>query len=141
MEQIVDARPVDLDLVLVWSSDEHGGLTGELRARNVSDGPVRLGGKPGLQVLGVDGKPLDVRCILTAEIRRPGYVDLYPGEEAVSPVLWAGWDGGSVSGEVVVRLPGGSSRVRCSGPRQPTAVGPAMNLSASWWKRTDGSDA
>lgn len=137
MERIVDARPVDLDLTLVWNSDEHGSLTGELRARNLSDGPVRLGGKPGLQVLGFDGMPLDVRCILSAEFRAPGYVDLYSGEEAVSPVLWAGWDGRPASGDVVVRLPGGSARVRCSGPRQPTAAGPAMNLSSSWWKRID----
>jgi Protein of unknown function (DUF4232) len=137
MNEITEARPEHLDLVLVWEAEPGGRLAGQLRARNVSNRPVRLAHKPGLQVLGADGVPLEAKWIITLEYVSPRYADLDPGEAAVSRVDWAGWDGAPPSGEVVVHLPGGTSRVQASGPRQPESSGHATNLTSSWFVRTD----
>jgi hypothetical protein len=132
-----EARPEDLRLTLGWQLDADGALRGELVAGNVSDHPVRLSGKPALQVLGEDGSPLSAQTVVTLEFRPPGYVELDPGQHATAPVSWAGWDGSPAGDVVVVELPGGSTEVRVSGPRQPTARGPATNLGSSWFQVAD----
>jgi Protein of unknown function (DUF4232) len=132
-----EASPDDLTFALSWLARD-GGLTGVLEARNVSRHRVRLSGKPGLTPLDSDGQPLDAMAITTLELRLPGFVELDPGEAARSEVGWAGWDGPAAGGTVRVEWPGGQADVPVSGPRQPSATGPATNLWSSWFDRVDG---
>ncbi len=135
MAGIAEASAPDLEISLAWHVEGSGMLGGQLRARNVSGRPVRLAGKPELQPLdGVDGVPLGAACIVTAEMRHPNYVGLAAGDQAVSALHWAGWDGRPANGDWAVTLPGGASRVRATGPRQPERRGPATNLSSTWWE-------
>lgn len=135
MAETHDAFPADLTISLAWRLDDWGMLIGVLRARNMAGDPVRLARKPDLQPLGgADGSPVGADCIVTAEMRRPGYVDLPPGCEAVNSVCWAGWDGPPANGEWVIVLPGGASRGWATGPLQPERLGPATNLTSTWWK-------
>lgn len=91
MAETAEASPTDVALSLDWRLDSSGMLVGVLRALNTTGRPVRLAGKPGLQPCGgADGGPLGVECFVTAEMRRPGYVDLGPGTEAVTTVYWGG---------------------------------------------------
>jgi hypothetical protein len=78
--------------------------------------------------------------VVTLEFHPPGYVDIGPGEEAIAPVAWSGWNGEVASGEVRVQWPGGQATVTVEGPRQPTTSGPATNLWSSWFKRQSGSN-
>lgn len=134
MAETQDASPADLAISLAWRFDHSGMLIGVLRACNTADHPVRIARKPDLQPLGADGSPLGADCIVTAEMRRPGYVDLPPGCEAVNSVCWAGWDGPPANGDWVIVVPGGASRVRATGPLQPERRGPATNLTSTWWE-------
>jgi hypothetical protein len=131
-----EASPDDATFALTWS-DEDGALKGVLEARNVGGRRVRLSGKPQLSPLDADGQPLDAMMITTLELRMPGYVELDPGEAARSNVGWAGWDGPAAGGIVRVEGPGGQADVPASGPRQPSASGPATNLWSSWFERVD----
>lgn len=99
----------------------------------MSDQPLRLSGKPALRPLGRDGLALDVDCIVTAEMRRPNFVDLGAGEAAEAPVVWSGWAGDPASGDWEVTLPGGTRFVTATGPLQPERRGPATNVSSNWW--------
>lgn len=126
-------RPADLRLSLAWHAGPSGSLAGRLQARNVSDRLLRLAGKPALKPLGTDGLALDVDCVVTAEMRRPGFVDMAVGEAAVAPVVWGGWAGVPASGDWEVTLPGGTWFVTATGPRQPASLGLATNVSSTWW--------
>jgi len=129
-----EASPEDVTFTLTWQAKD-GALTGVLEARNVSERPVRLSGKPGLTPLDADGQPLDAVSIITLEMRLPGFVELAPGESARSAIGWAGWDGPAAGGVVRVEWPGGQADVPAAGPRQPAATGPATNLWSSWFDR------
>lgn len=129
-----EARPEDVTFALSWQAED-GALTGVLEARNISDHRVRLSGKPSLRPLDADGQPLDAMAIATLEMRMPGYAELAPGESAQSRVGWAGWDGPPAGGIVRVEWPGGQADVPVTGPRQPSATGPATNLWSSWFDR------
>ena len=120
---------------LAWTG--HGRLLrGELSVRNVGAVRVRLSGKPQLIPLGLDGSELPVPCINTLEFRPPSYVDLDPGETAISNVNWGGhWDGANPSGRFVVKWRGGSSQVTASGPRHPIGSVQATNIMAGWFQR------
>jgi hypothetical protein len=141
MTEPAEARPRDVQFVLAWHADEDRGLIGELRVRNISATSVMLGGKPAIQPLRTDGVPLDARTAMTLEFRPPGYVEIEPGEEAVAPVGWAGWNGPPASGDVLVQWPGGTSRVTVSGPHQPEASGPRTTLRSSWFNRLGSPDS
>jgi hypothetical protein len=131
-----EAGPEDVALTLTWWSDGDG-LRGELRVRNVGRHPVRLSGKPRLIPLDTDGHPLETDTLVTLEYRMPGYVELAPGESALTGVGWAGWDGPAAGGTVRVEWPGGQADVQGVGPRQPAGSGPATNLWSSWFVRVD----
>jgi Protein of unknown function (DUF4232) len=132
-----EASPDDVEFALTWQA-ENDTLAGVLEARNVSQRRVRLTGKPALTPLDTEGEPLGAVAIATMELRMPGYVELDPGESARSRVGWAGWDGPAAGGTVRVEWPGGQADVPASGPRQPSATGPATNLWSSWFDRADG---
>jgi Domain of unknown function (DUF4232) len=131
-----EARPGDVAFRLSWRA-ESGHLRGELEASNVCDHAVRLSGKPGMTPIGVDGKPLAARTIVTLEFVPPGFVELAPGERARTRVGWSGWDGPPASSTVVVTWSGGQTEVRADGPVQPIAKGPATNLLTSWFERIE----
>jgi Domain of unknown function (DUF4232) len=133
---VPEARPDDVDLALVWRPTSGGGLAGHLAARNVCGHMVRLSGKPTVTPVGTDGEALDAHTVVTAEMRMPGYVELAPGERALAPVSWGGWDGPPAGGSVIIGLAGGETEVLADGPRQPESHGPATNLSTSWFERT-----
>jgi hypothetical protein len=136
-EEVAYAQPGEVEFALSWLPGDDGRLTGELVAKNISDHAIRLSGKPSLTPIGVDGQPLAAETVVTLELRLPGYVELEPGKRASTVVGWAGWDGPPASGTVIVQWPGGQVDVAASGPRQPHATGPAVNLWASWFTRTD----
>jgi hypothetical protein len=140
-EAVGEAQSRDVQVTLSWHADADGGLTGELRIRNVADRTVRLAGKPRLRPLGLHDEPLAAETVVTLELLLPGYVDIDPGEEAVTPVGWAGWDGEPASGEVRVEWPGGHATVTAQGPSQPSASGPATNLWSTWFRRTNAPEA
>jgi hypothetical protein len=133
-----EARPEDLAIALAWQHTDDGALSGRLTVRNVSDHPVRVSHKPGLQPLAADGHRLDATCIVTAELRDPNHVVLEPGQQAQAPVGWAGWDGPPAGGDVHVTLAGGATTVTVDGPAQPASRGPATNLWSSWFQAVDG---
>jgi hypothetical protein len=132
----LEARPADVSFTLDWLAED-GALKGALQARNVSRRRVRLTGKPQLSVIGNDGNPLEALTVMTLELRMPGYVELDPGETAVSRIGWAGWDGPAASARVLVSWPGGQTEVLASGPFQPAGTGPATNLWSSWFSATE----
>ena len=132
-----EASPDDVTFALTWS-EEDGALKGVLEARNVGGRRVRLSGKPQLSPLDADGQPLDAPTIISAELRMPDYAELDPGEAARSNVGWGGWDGPAAGGIVRVEWRGGQADVPVSGPRQPSATGPATNLWSSWFERIEG---
>jgi hypothetical protein len=131
---VPEARSDDVEFSLTWLAED-GALKGALTASNVSERRVRLSGKPQLIPLDADGRPLEAVTIMTMELLLPGYVELGPGESAVSDVGWAGWDGPPAGGVVRVEWPGGHAEVQARGPHQPSATGPATNLWSSWFIR------
>jgi hypothetical protein len=122
------------DVQLVWSPDDQGGLTGWVEVHNSGDSVVRLSGKPGVRPLGVDGRPLTTECVVTLELRTPGYVDVPGGRVARAPVGWAGWDGPPASGQVELTVSSNSYTVVVDGPTQPAGRGPATNLWSNWFE-------
>ena len=127
-------KPSADDVRLSWSPDDQGGLTGWVEVRNARQSVVRVSGKPGLRPLGVGGEALPTECIVTLEMRTPGYVDVPSGGVARAPVGWAGWDGPPASGRVEVTVSDLSYTVEVDGPAQPTGRGPATNLWSSWFE-------
>jgi hypothetical protein len=126
------ARSDALEWSLTWTADGSQ-LQGELTARNVSDGEVTLGVKPGLKPVGRDGEPLAAETFVTLEYSGPPVV-LPPGAVATASVGWGGWDGPRASPVFVVQWDGGEARVTATGPCQPTAIGPATNLTAGRYR-------
>ena len=117
-----------------WTKDENGGLRGEVVAANVSGRTCRLGNKPGLRPIGVDGQPLDVRQYVTLELRVPPFVVLRPGQRASAPIHWSGWHGRPASGRIIVSWEGGSATVDAEGPAQPGVPTHGRgNLISSWF--------
>jgi len=135
--EVPEARSDEVEFVLSWRADSRGRLTGHLEARNVCRHRVRLSGKPGLEPLGINDKPLGAACLVTLEMRVPGFVELAPGERARAPVGWAGWDGPPAGGTVIINWSGGAAKVPSDGPRQPESRGPVTNLSTSWFERAE----
>ena len=123
-----------LEVRLSWSPNDAGGLTGWLEVRNTGDSVVRLENKPGLRPLGVDGAPLATECIVTLELRLPGYVDVPSGGVARAPVGWAGWNGPAASGQVEVTFADLTYVVEVDGPAQPAGHGPGTNLWSNWFE-------
>lgn len=127
----------DLAVSVRWFRATGGGLRGEVVAENVSGRVCRLGRKPGLQPLGLDGQPLGVDQWITLEMRIPPFVILGPGQLASASISWSGWSGRSASGRIVVSWEGGSATVDATGPTEPGPPerGVAGNLSSSWFTR------
>lgn len=123
-----------LEVRLAWAPDENGGLTGWVEVRNTGADMVRLPGKPGVRPLGVDGARLPTECVVTAEMRLPGYVDVPSGGGARARVGWAGWAGPPASGQVEVTFADHTYTIDVDGPAQPSARGPATNLWSSWFE-------
>ncbi|MFZ5851723.1 MAG: hypothetical protein ACOYY2_10065 [Actinomycetota bacterium] len=127
-------RVGQLDLSITWSGVGTG-LDGLVTAANRSAQPCRLGLKPVLEPLGLDGEPLRTRFMVTTE----GLVGadlLRPGETRAARAGWAGWCGPAASGSVRVSWPpGGAVVVPAGGPRQPGCPGPGQptNLWSSWF--------
>ncbi|WP_442875880.1 DUF4232 domain-containing protein [Amycolatopsis sp. NBC_01488] len=109
----------DLAVSVRWFRAAGGGLCGEVVAENVSGRVCRLGRKPGLQPLGLDGQPLGVGQWVTLELRIPPFVILEPGQLASASISWSGWSGRSASGRIVVSWEGGSATVDAAGPIEP----------------------
>ena len=124
----------DLAVSVRWIRTAGGGLQGEVVAENVSGQPCRLGNKPALRPLGVDGQPLGVDQAITLELRIPPFVILQPGQRASAPISWSGWRGRPASGRIIVSWEGGTAAVDAKGPLQP---GPPKRgvggLSSSWF--------
>lgn len=123
-----------LDVRLSWSADDNGGLIGWLEVRNDGENAVRLAGKPGLRPLGLDGAPLATECIVTLELRTPGYLDVPSGGAARAPVGWGGWAGPPASGQVEVSFSDLTYIVDVDGPAQPPGRGPGTNLWSNWFE-------
>lgn len=134
---MTDDRLSTDDVRLAWSPDEQGGLSGWVEVHNSGERAVRLSGKPGVRPLGIDGAPLATECVVTLELRTPGYVDVPSGSLARAPVGWAGWDGPPASGWVEVRVSETSYTVEVDGPAQPSSRGPATNLWSNWFELVD----
>jgi hypothetical protein len=124
----------DLAVSVRWTRAVGGGLRGEVVAENVSGRACRLGNKPALRPLGLDGQPLGVDQAITLELRLPPFVILQPGRRASASISWSGWSGRPASGRIIVFWEGGSAAVDAEGPVQP---GPpergAGGLSSSWF--------
>jgi hypothetical protein len=130
----VTEKPSTNDVRLSWSLDDQGGLTGWVEVHNSREGVVRVSGKPAIRPLGVGGEALPTECLVTLELRTPGYVDVPSGGIARAPVGWAGWDGPPAGGQVEVTISDRPYTVEVDGPAQPTARGPATNLWSSWFQ-------
>jgi hypothetical protein len=66
--------PDDLAVSVRWTRAADGGLRGEVVAENVSGRACRLGNKPALRPLGLDGQPLGVTQAITLELDRKSVV-------------------------------------------------------------------
>jgi hypothetical protein len=135
-ERVPPCGSGDLAVSVRWFQAAGGGLRGEVVAENVSGRVCRLGRKPGLQPLGLDGQPLGVDQWVTLELRIPPFVILEPGQLASAPISWSGWSGRSASGRIVVSWEGGSATVDAAGPTEPgSPERGAGGLSSSWFFR------
>ena len=124
--------------------DDGGSLRGWVAVVNDDASVLRLHGKPSISPLAADGTSLDVRHVITLEMRCPGCVDLLPGQRARAPITWGGWDGPEAGHEVLVGWyqadgEGGSgsrvqTRVAVLGPHQPTGTVGGTNTSSSWFE-------
>ncbi|MEU4245875.1 DUF4232 domain-containing protein [Amycolatopsis sp. NPDC026612] len=131
----------DLAVSVRWFRASGGGLRGEVVAENVSGRICRLGRKPGLQPLGLDGQPLGVDQWVTLELRVPPFAILVSGQLASASISWSGWSGRSASGRIVVSWEGGSATVDAAGPIEPgppergtaSPVEPSRVVGSDWW--------
>ena len=133
-----------MQVEVVWHED-NGGLRGWVEVVNDDAEVLRLPGKPSIHPLAVDGSSLEVRHLITLEMRSPGFVDLLPGQRARAAITWGGWDGPAASGEVVVgwRDPADhgdisartvQTTVAVRGPNQPRGTAGGSNTSSSWFE-------
>lgn len=123
----------DLAVVVNW---EHDGaaLHGQVIAENVSGRACRLADKPAVTPLQPDGAPLQVKTIISLELKIPRYVILEPGQRAASRVYWGSWCGQQASDRARVDWPGGSTVAKVHGPTQPEcSPGQSTNLTSSWF--------
>lgn len=133
-----DAVPLcgsdDLSVVVNW---EHDGPArhGQVIAENIGGQACRLADKPAVTPLQPDGVPLQVKTIISFELKVPRYVILEPGQRAASRVHWASWCGQQASDRARVDWPGGSAEARVHGPTQPEcSPGQPSDLSSSWFR-------
>ena len=131
----------EVAVVLEWELTAQGSLVGRLVVTNIGERICRVGGKPTVAPLGMDGEALATRCLHTMEMRIPPWAVLRPGDRADAPVSWAGWCADAASGSVLVRWDQGQATVAARGPRQPRCPdsGQPTNLSASWFSRVDAA--
>src|SRR5262249_30567293 len=127
--------PSDLSFSFAWKHSGTG-LTGTLTATNVSGQACALPDKPGVRILGADGKDLGVPQIVTGELRG-GATLARSGARAVAVVGWGSWCGKPAGDEVAVQWGDDGSgvtrykaTVHVSGPVSPPCVsGGPQNLS------------
>ena len=131
--EVPSCGPGDLSVTVRWEPDGEG-LRGQVIAENTGGRACRLPGKPGVTPLGLDGEPLPVDTVVTLEWVSPGYVALEPGQRAVAPVAWGGWDGLAASSLARVTWDGGAATAAVEGPAQPAATGAPRNISSSWFR-------
>lgn len=124
-----------MEVTVTWE-DRDGALTGQVTVHNVSGRTCRLTGKPAVTPIGVDGEPLDVRTLITLELRIPDHVVLRPGEIAEAVIGWNAWDGPAPGDQAIVTWgrPPQHAHARVSGPTRPASRA-AGNLSSSWFNR------
>jgi hypothetical protein len=127
------ATAAEVEVSLSWQADDDGALAGHVTVHNLSDHPVRVGGKPMIRPLGEDARPLETEHAVTAELRIPPHVDVPPGGRATAGVSWAGWPGPAASGAALVSWNGGEAVVQVDGPAQPWRTDEPWNLSSSWF--------
>lgn len=130
---IPECGPDDLAVSLRWERDGDE-LRGEVVAENVGRRVCRLGNKPTVQPLDLDGEPLPTEFLVTMELRLPPHVDLRPGQRARAHVSWGSWCGAPASSRAVVGWQGGSTVVDVQGPCQPEYTGDPQNLSSGWFE-------
>ena len=125
----------DVDVALEWQMDDHGGLRGRVLITNTGTRACRVGGKPGLSPLGMNGDALPAQHIVSTELRMPSWALLAPGQQAAAGVSWSGWCGDPASGRVRVRWQDGEATVTVNGPPQPRCPygGQPTNLSSTWF--------
>lgn len=133
-----ECTPAEVDVALTWQ--EHGeGLTGSVTVRNTGPRACRVSGKPAVIPLAGDGSPLDVRTIITLELKIPDFVVAEPGRAVHAPVSWGAWDGPPAGDRAVVTW--GAERQRTevpvAGPRQPRSRSGPTNLSSGWFRLGD----
>jgi hypothetical protein len=88
--------------------------------------------------LEADGTPLDVRTLITLELKRPDYVVLQPGEQAEAPISWSAWNGPE-PGDQAITIWGRDrhrTQVTVTGSRQPVSHAEPTNISSSWFRIT-----
>jgi Protein of unknown function (DUF4232) len=128
----------DVKVTVRWHQAGRG-LRGEITVENVGSRACLLNLKPGLIPLGRDGRPLQMRSIVTLELRTPAYVVLEPGKRAVSPVSWRSWCGETVSRNAIVKWWGGgdatqvSVRATVEGPVQPKCTRDSSSGPTTSW--------
>ncbi|MBV8196030.1 MAG: DUF4232 domain-containing protein [Candidatus Dormibacteraeota bacterium] len=129
--------PDEIEASLAWTMTDRGGLSGRLTLRNVGNRACRVGGKPEITPLAVNGAPLPTQHIITLEKRVPSWTIIGPGESAAAGVWWSGWCGAPASGEVRVAWEQGEATVTADGPHQPQCLGSEAptNTSSSWFNR------
>lgn len=126
-------RPYELVVSVRWKRSASG-LLGRVSAQNVGHRTCRMGAKPMVVPLGVNGPPLPVENVQTSELRIPPYVVLRPGQRAAAPAGWGGWCGTPASERALVGWDGGSTVVHVFGPRTPRCSPRApKDLSTSWF--------
>ena len=132
-----------MQVEVVWY-DDGGSLSGWVEVVNDGATALRLPGKPSVSPMAVDGSKLELPHVITPEMRRPGYLDLLPGQRARAPISWGAWDGPAAGRDVLVRwadadtggVDGNDVHVKVSarGPRQPTSTTGGLNTSSSWFE-------
>jgi hypothetical protein len=132
-QEVPACGPDDLSVTVRWERDG-GGLRGQVIAENTGRRACRLAGKPGIRPLGLDGAPLPVRTVVTLEWVSPGSVTLEPGQRAIAPVAWGGWDGPAASSLAQVTWEGGAATGAVEGPAQPATTDSPRNISSSWFR-------
>jgi hypothetical protein len=133
-----ECTPDEVDVALSWQHRDDG-LTGSVAVRNTGPRACRVSGKPAVIPLAGDGTPLDVRTIITLELKIPDHVMLEPGQEGRAPVSWGAWDGPPAGDRAVVVW--GAERHRTevgvAGPPQPRSRRGPTNLSSGWFRLGD----
>ena len=80
----------ELEASVTWAMTDQGGLGGHLTLRNVGTRTCRVGGKPEITPLDVNGEPLPTKHIVSLELRVPSWAAIGPRETAAARVWWSG---------------------------------------------------